>query len=57
MDFINTFGNLQGFDKILNRIKEKTEDPNEITLISYYTTFLAKGGPIFHRQFVDTYFE
>jgi hypothetical protein len=57
IDFLNQFGQEGGFDNLLSRMKEKHQDPKELILISQYLDCLEKCTPIFHRQFVDKYFE
>ena len=49
IDFINAFGHHQGFEKILERIKAKSRDPNELSLLALYIECLAKCAPIYHR--------
>lgn len=56
-EFLNTFGRLGGFDLMLKRMREVNQDQMELYLVSSYIESVASAGPLFHKQFVNEYFD
>jgi hypothetical protein len=57
IDFLNEFGRLGGFDKIMERVEAHEKGKEELILLSAYTECFAKSAPVMHRKFVDKYFK
>jgi len=55
--FINTFGALNGFEKIIERIEAENTNSDELRLLAHYVECLAKATPVYHKAFVENYFE
>jgi hypothetical protein len=53
--FLNRFGNLGGYRKIIDRISLVGNDSLGIETVFYYLDCLAKSTPMFNKQFIDTY--
>lgn len=51
---INKFGHAEGFEYLLNLIKKPETSLNNL---NYIVSFFAKSQAMYHRQFVDDYYD
>lgn len=56
IDFLNLFGNLGGFDKMLAAIQQEPRSTNDLNLMGSYVQCLGKSAPVFHRKFAEDFF-
>lgn len=55
IDFLNLFGNLGGFEKMLSILQEESRSTNDLNLMGSYVECLGKSAPVFHRKFAEEF--
>lgn len=55
IDFLNLFGNLGGFEKMLATINNESQNAHDINLMGSYVNCLGKSAPVFHKKFAEEF--